>query len=366
MAVYKIRVSQAFTDIKTGKQVNYGTLFETDSAERASNILKLGLGKIVEIQHDAKKSKKVLIHHSELYKIGGIETAAKQISQAFADYDLTFIVGAKADLTQVKELAKRHSVVIDNGVDKYKADVLLLMNYDSAQHIIDRVEAKKVYQFCHADWQGLIDSGAFRGFQLEIHPRVDKVIAVSETAQKGLKTAFNIDSIVVPNILCPLEDKRLVFLCLTRATIEKGIDRLLDMVDSFNAAGKNFVLFLCAPLEGAVKMIQDRVKSTRNILVLPPSPYTQELLRSADYLVQLSSNESYCYSVREALQMQVPVIVSDIPELSKLVKEGENGFVIKNDMSNLDVDKIFNKVPKPKAYSEKISPLWKKVLKGEL
>lgn len=366
MAIYKIRVILPFTDIKTGEKIEYGTMFETDSAERAENIVKMKLGELVSVKHPKKNSKRILIHHTEFYKVGGIETAAKHLSKAFVDYDITFIVGIKADPTQIAELAKRHSVIIDNGIDRYSADVLLLMNYDSAEHIIKRVDAKKVYQFCHADWQGLIDSGAFRGFKLNIHPRVDKVLAVSETAQKGLKTAYNIDSIVLPNILCPLEEKRLVFLCLTRATIEKGIDRLLDMVDRFNEAGKNFVVFLCAPLEQAQKIIQDRIKETANVVVLPASPYSQELLRSADYLVQLSTNESYCYSVREALQMQVPIIVSDIPELKKLVGKGENGFVLKDDMSNLDIDKIFNEVPKPKAYSEEISPLWYKVLKGEL
>ena len=82
-------------------------------------------------------------------------------------------------------------------------------------------------------------------------------------------------------------------------------------------------------------------------------------------LIQLSKNESYCYSVREALQAGVPCLVSDIPELRKLIKDGENGYVYHEDM---DIEKIFNKSlkDKMKKYDEEVSPLWEKVLKGEL
>ena len=91
------------------------------------------------------------------------------------------------------------------------------------------------------------------------------------------------------------------------------------------------------------------------------------LLKGADYLVQLSYNESYCYSVREALQHRVPCIVSDIPELKKVIKDGKNGYTIKDDFTNLDVDKIFNSKPVIKeAYKEEVPKIWEQVLEGKL
>lgn len=364
--IYGIRVLVPFDDIETGVKHNIGEVCEIKSESRVHNIFRLGFGELVYTRHEPKGGKRVLIHHTELYKIGGIETAARQISRAFPEHDITFVVGRNADRQQVLELSKRHSVIIDDGVRTYEADVLLLMNYDSAEKIINRVVAPKVYQFVHADWQGLIDIGAFPGFSMKIHQRVNKVLAVSETSQKGLKTAFGIESTVVPNILGPLEKPPLVFLVLTRATSEKGIDKMLDMFDRFEAAGKSFVVFLCSPMEQAIPAIKDRVTRTSYVLTLPALPQSQALLRAADFLVQMSNNESYCYSVREALQMKVPCIVSDIPELRKLIRDGQNGYVIKNDLSNLDVDKIFNKKLKLKEYKEEIDPLWDKVLEGEL
>lgn len=364
--IYKIQALLPFYDVKFGVNRNIGEIVEVDSEERIEKILKLKLGELVSVYHENKKGKRVIIHHTELYRIGGIETAARQISKAFPDYDITFVVGKNADQTQILELSKRHSVIIDNGVDNYKADVLILMNYDSAQIIINRVKADKVYQFVHADWEQLLKLGTFRDFKLPIHSRVNKVLAVSETAQAGLKRAFGIESEIVPNILNPIKEKRPIFLVLCRATNEKGIDKMLDMFDKFEQAGKDFVVFLCSPIIQAEKPIQDRIKANRHILLIPPSPYNQELLRSADFLVQLSHNESYCYSVREALQLKVPCIVSDIPELAKLIQDGENGYVLKRDLSNLDIDKIFNKKLTLKPYEEEISPLWEKVLEGEL
>ena len=364
---YGIKVLVPFDDIESGKRRNIGEIFETENESRARNIFRQKLGEFAYSKHDDKKGKKILIHHTELYRVGGIETATRQISKAFPTHDITYIVGKDADPVQVLELSKQHSVIIDNGVDKYDADVLLLMNYDSAQKIIDRVNAPKVYQFVHADWEHLLELGTFSpGFKLQIHKRVNKVLAVSKTAQKGLKNAFGIESDVVPNILNPLDGKRPIFLILSRATNEKGIDKMLEMFDRFEAAGKEFVVFLCSPINQSTKSIQERIKRNRRILLIPPSPYSQELLRSADFLVQLSHNESYCYSVREALQLKVPCIVSDIPELSKLIKDGVNGYVLKPDLSNLNIDDIFNKKLKLKEYKEEISQLWRKILEGEL
>lgn len=365
MKVYGVSVLHPFNDIITGKMLEIGAMLETDSERRVQNILKQQLGELAYVRHEGKKGKRVLVHQSLCYKIGGIETAHRQLAKAFADYDITFVFG-KADQTQIMELAKTCSVIIDDGQRHYEADVVLLSNYDSAPLILSRIKADKVYQFIHTDWEAF--QKLWQGFRWSPDAKIDKFISVSETAQEGVKSAFGVDSVVCRNILAPLDDKsrRMVFLVLSRATREKGIERLLDFIDRLDAAGKEFVVLLCSTIEQLPPQTQKRIKGASNILLIPPSPYSQELLRSADYLVQLSLVESYCYSVREALQRQVPVIVSKIPAFERLIKNGKNGYILEDDFSNLDIDKIFNKVPKIKPYVEEIDPTWEKVLKGEL
>ena len=364
MATYGIRVLKPFIDIETNKSLLIGEMIETSSLNRVQNIISQGLGELRYVHH-GKKGKRVIIHQRYLYKIGGIETANRQIAKVFADHNITFLFNT-ADQNQLLELSKTCDVALDDGFQQYEADILILANYDSANVIINRVNARKVYQFIHADFKNLTKMPMWKNFSWTPHPKVDKILAVSKTAQKGLRETFGVNSIVVPNILAPPSHDRLVFVVLSRASKEKGIDRILKLVNLMDAAGKDFVVFLCSTLEQLSQAEQDKIKASSRIITITPTLYSQEILRCADYLIQLSLNESYCYSVREALQMQVPVIVSRIPEFEKLVKDGKNGYFLDDDFGNLDIDKIFNKVPKPEPYEEKIPKIWSKVFKGEL
>ena len=78
-------------------------------------------------------------------------------------------------------------------------------------------------------------------------------------------------------------------------------------------------------------------------MYVPSSIYNDVLYRCADYLVQLSSIESYCYTIREALAHGVAVIGSKIPEIQKVIKDGENGYLFDEVMTQDDIEKIFNK-----------------------
>ena len=368
MPTYKIKALTCFTDAETGKQVEPYNIVETGSIERVIKIINLGLGEFIEAHHE-KQGKRVMLHQNFLYKIGGIETANRHLARAFADYNLTFVFGSihgKPDMRQMMELAKTCDVIVDDGKRRYETDVLIFTNYDSAPNIINRVKADKIYQQIHADFVNLTKRGGWQYFKWAPDPKVDRVLAVSDTAQKALMQKWGIDSVVVPNVLTPVNDQRLVFLVLSRATIEKGIERVIELCDRFSAAGKDFVFYLASTVDNADAKLMQEIGKRERIVLVEPSVYSQELLRAADYLVQLSHSESYCYSIREALQRQVPVIGSDIPEFNKLIKNGVNGYIIKDDYSNLDIDAIFDNKLKLKPYSEDVPEIWRDVLQGKL
>ena len=54
--------------------------------------------------------------------------------------------------------------------------------------------------------------------------------------------------------------------------------------------------------------------------------------------------------------------MSDIPELRKLIKDGENGYIYGDDF---DIDRL-SQIPKFSGYNEEINPIWKDVLDGKL
>ena len=364
MPKYRIKVNITFTDKETGGTIRAGEFFTTTDYKRARDIIRRGLGKFAGVIHKQKPGNRILIHQKFCYKIGGIETANSAIAEAFKNRNIVFVFG-DADFDQAMHLAKYHDVLIDDGQEKYECDVAIFTNYDSAPAIMKRIKARRVYQQIHADFENLKKIPVWRDFTWHPDPKIDKVLSVSVTAQKALERCFQQESIVVPNIFPKRTEEPFKFLVLSRATPEKGIDDVVKLLKRFDEAKKDYVLFLCSTIEQAGDNDQIYLRENPRVLTIKPCPYAKVLLSSADMLIQCSKNESYCYSVREALQAGTPCLVSDIPELRMLIKEGENGYIYKEDM---DIEKLFDRGLKAnmKTYDEKISPLWEKVLDGEL
>lgn len=364
MPNYLINVDHQFTDRDSCEAVPASSVFKTPDIGRAKHIINLGLGTFGGVEHENRNGNRILIHQKFCFKIGGIETANMAIAKAFKDRNIVFVFG-EADFNQAMELGKYHDVIIDDGVRTYDCDLAIFTNYDSAPAIMKRIKARKVYQQIHADFESLRKIPIWRNFVWHPDPRIDRVLSVSVTAQEALQRVFQQESVVVPNILLKPEQEPFVFIILSRATPEKGIDDVVKLLKRFDEADKDYVVFLCSSVEQAQDADQVYLRDNPRVITVQPSPHAKTLLRRADMLIQLSKNESYCYSVREALQAGVPCLVSDVPELRKLIKNGKNGYIYHEDM---DIEKIFDRSLKlkMKEYHEEIDPLWEKVLDGEL
>lgn len=367
---FELRVngSARFTDAYTGKQYHKGDIVETDDIERARKIISLKIADLIKAdapKEIKKHGKDIIVYQNLLYCIGGIEEADYNLAKQFKDRKITFVFRT-ADSEQMLRLAQYCDCRIDNEEETIKCDVLILANYDSIDFIKDRIDARKVYQQCHADWLNMKTLPQWHSFEWQPDEQVDKVLSVSDTTQNSLRHAFKtpIESVVVPNILAPADNNDFrVFLTLSRFTKEKGGETIVRMAERFLDANKSFLWIICGtPDTNLLRQFNDN----RSIVFLPASVKNQGLLRHADYLVQLSKNESYCYSVHRALEQGTPVIATDIPEMAKVIKDGENGYLVNQKLDNLDIEKIFNKVPQFVAKQEVVAPVWNKVLKGEL
>lgn len=363
-----------FIDIRNDNVLRkVGDEFEV-SYDRLLEMKKNGVKvKVIRADYLGKKKKagpKVIIYQKLLYKIGGIETWGLNLAKIFESRDITFVF-SEADDIQLLEFAKFANVIIDNGERRYNCDVFISANYDGGAIILDRITATKKYQTIHSDFEALKKLGGWTYFELNIDKRFDKIFAASETAQKGLKNGFGYDSTILPNPLVPLGEKPLILLTLSRASEEKGFLRMVQLARRLEGSGKPFIWLVGATLDAdaldeKLKEVRRAVSTVPEMIQVQPQFYTKQLLRIADYLVQLSDTEAYCYSVHEALVSGVPVIATEFDQAKKIVKDGKNGYLLKFDLSNLDVDKIFNQIPKGFTYTEKIDPNWEKVMKGEL
>lgn len=374
--MFEVRVIRQFKDLENDNILRKeGEVFTIDTDKRFRTLYgenREGVAFVELIKATKKYPKtsgpKMIIYQNYLYKIGGIETFLHNFTKYYKDRDITIVVSTHIDIEQIIELSKYANVVFDKGKDSIECDVLLLGNYN-CNEILSRVKAKKVYQMIHAQWDELTKIPAWSNFKWKPSPRIDTVISVSESAANGLKKSMGVDSKVIYNILDNdfKDNDGLTFITLSRMTPEKGAFRILEMAKAFKRAGKKFTWFLCCSIDQiSDKNILREIKSMPEFIIIKPDITNKRFIKNCDYLVQLSDTESFCYSAFEALQRGVPVIITDFEEAKKIVDDGENGYIIKKDMSNLDVEKIFNNVPKADYYIDRCNyDSWEKVFKGE-
>ena len=374
--MYTIKVKTKFKDLTTkDERIRYtGEILKLKDANRVKtllgdNIKDTQFADLLQIDTNHPvyfTDRKIIIYQNNLYKIGGIETFVYNFVKQFRAYDITVVCGG-GNFDQCNHIAQYANVVIDQG-QQYECDVLVLGNYDAA-HILKRVKANKVYQIVHADWQGITEQPMWRNFTWQKDSRIDELISVSQTAAKGLKAKMGYESEIIYN---PLdnefqEEEGLTFITLSRMTSEKGAHRIIKMARKMKEYGKSFTWLLCCTLDQCSDEIKKAIKDIPEFVIIEPNIRNKSLIRKCDYLVQLSDTESFCYSAYEALQRQVPVILTDFPEAYNIVDEGENGYIVKRDLSDLDIDKIFNHIPKAQYYIDRCdTEKWERMLKGEL
>lgn len=365
MAKYTLKVTSDFGDMYTGAQHTRGQKFTIEDEQRVRSLCQRGLTKIAAIEHEPKEGARVLFVSSIIYKIGGLETANRAISEKFKTKNIGFVTlnADAASTEQLLTMAKYHDVYVEDGNGHYECDVVIFQHSDSAL-AIDRIKARKYYQQVHNDLSTLNKVAGYTNFDYTRDNRITRYLASSETSKKGLKSELGIDSVVVPNIM-PEPRRLLKMVVLSRASREKGIDRVLTFAQKLQKFTNDFVIFLAAAIEQYEAA--NELLANGHIVPVRPSVYNEALLDGADYLIQLSRSEAFCYSVREALQHKVPVIVSDLAEFRKVVKDGENGYILAEDMPDKQVKRIVEHIPTiEKPYTQAVAPIWHRVLKGEL
>ena len=78
----------------------------------------------------------------------------------------------------------------------------------------------------------------------------------------------------------------------------------------------------------------------------------KEEIAKHSYLVQLSDTEGFCYSIYEAISVNVPVIVTNFESSKELVIDGKNGYILDMELNNFCVNKI-KRIPLIKSFKEK-------------
>lgn len=137
---------------------------------------------------------------------------------------------------------------------------------------------------------------------------------------------------------------------ISRISKEKGFERMLQLEGLLAASGIAFMWDCYGDLKtDYAKLVVPKFKHV-NFKGVTTEP--KAAMKQYDYLVQLSDTEGFPYSIYEAMQMKVPVIATDFPSIHEMIKEGKNGYILKQDLSNFHPGRIA-KVPVIKSFREK-------------
>jgi len=291
----------------------------------------------------------VAIWTNKTLEIGGIESFIYNFCVSLKnDYDITVLYGDMSDKQRYR-LEEHVEVVKNNPKRTVICDTLIVNRLKDT--IPSNIKAKRVIQMCHTCVRD----------DMHIPQDRDEIVCVSDASKESFAEEAK-DSIVLHNLFVkPKITKPLLLVSATRLdTKDKGQKRMLKLAREMNNRGIPFVWLYFSN----VKLDN----TPPNMVCMPPTLDVVNYISMADYLVQLSSSESFCYSIIESLTCGVPVLCTDLPVLSELnIKDGENAYVFPLEMDEpYDIDRIFkNQLKGTFKYdydNKKIIKQWKKIL----
>lgn len=283
----------------------------------------------------------VLLYTSYLHVIGGIETFVLQFIELMGPY---YKIGVLCPVIP-PEMASRISakVPLFKGKEEVSCDTLIMIRMMDKKPV--RVRYKKTIRMCHAcksdpEWAIIQDC--------------DELVHVS----KASRQSFDTKGKVILNPLVKTEKKALLFVSATRVpALDKGrnADRMLALARKLQESGIAYMWlnFSDEPLRNA----------PRGFINVGTYHELQPYIAKADYLVQLSDQEGFGYSVVEALANNTAVICTPFATTKELgVIDGKNGYIVP---FNLDFD--INKLLKVPQFSyeydnDKIRKQWQQLI----
>lgn len=284
---------------------------------------------------------KNMFYFYHINSIGGIESFFYYLSKKYKDWDIT-IYYKIGDAEQIKRLKKYVRV------KQYRGEKIVCEKafFNYTIDIIDNVEAKEYYQIAHCDFKEAIEKP-------NLHKKVNKYLGVSKKVCKSFEEVTGIKTELAYNpIIINKPKKVLNLISATRLTHEKGKDRMIKFAKMLDDAE---IPYLWTIFTNDTKVIDNP-----NIIYIKPRLDIINYIANSDYLVQLSDNEGFCYSVVESLLVGTPVIVTNCPVFKEIGLNETNSFILDFDMNNVPLKEIYKGLPSFKYEAPKDN--WDKLL----
>ena len=304
---------------------------------------KTNLVKVVEMPIKTQ----ICIYTHNTYKLGGLETFTYNFVRNMSPYYDILILYDIMDDMRIKRLLKYVPVMKNDPSRMISCETLIL------NRIFDKIPQNVTYNQSIQMVHGCRDCVSM---EYNIPQDRDRVICVSETVKESFGEQTQ-NATVLHNLTFPEKNQSLILISATRLdTPEKGQKRMVALAKELKNKGISFIwlIFANRPLPDA----------TPEMVFMEPVADVRPFIKKADYLVQLSDSEAFCYSMIEALEEGTAVITTPLPVLDELnIRDGKEGYIFPFDMQNIDVNKLL-KVPKVryKYDNESLIEDWRNIL----
>ena len=286
----------------------------------------------------------VVIYTSVTASIGGIETFIYNFCQNMHKYYDIIVVYDEMSAAQIKRL--RDIVDVRKNDKKVIVCDTVIINRISDK-VPENIQYKQTVQMAHAC--KMVKSWTV--------PDADHVVAVSEAVASSFPDMP--EHTVINNLTyTPERERAMLLVSATRTkTFEKGQKRMAALGKLLDKKGVPYVwlLFTDGPIVGM----------TRNMVYMGQTLDIIPYIKAADYLVQLSDREGFCYSIVEALEVGTAVITTPVDVLPEIGFEDMiNGYLVPFEITDeIDVN-MFRRVPRfeYKYDNESRIKQWRKIL----
>ena len=287
----------------------------------------------------------IVIYMSKLKEVSGIGTFTYNFCKKMKDKFGIVVLYDSMDSSQIKRLYPYATVMQNNRKQRVVCKTLIMNS------VMDQIPGNIVYQQSIQMVHACSDAT-----NAKIPLDRDRIVYVSDTAKKS----WGVDGEVVRNMVLP-EDGRDPLLLITASRFdshEKGQKRIKKLAKLMNAKKIPFVwLYFSSTV---------LPNCEPNLIKMEPTTDIRGYIRKADYLVQLSDTESFCYSMLEAITDGVPVITTPMPILEELGINESNAHIVPFDIpDDYDVEKFLTDRKRNFRYAydnESIKKKWMKII----
>ena len=280
---------------------------------------------------------KIAFYIPHFNNIGGVESWIYYVSKLYGknrDISVYYIDGDEKQLDRLRPLVKLRRFFYQN----IKCDVAIFCFNTPDKEILCFNAEKERIQFIHACY-----SVAYHTDKFNTNPLINRYIAVSQTAANDF---YNLTGFMPEVIHNPVyfEKPRKVLRIISATRIAEDKGSIWEKMKIF----ANKLIEKDIPFIWLVFTNNYNIKPTiKGFVFMPPELKITDYIADADYLAQFSKTEADCLSVKEALCVGTPVLATNFDAaIENGVIDGKTGYIFDMDMSNIDVEKIYNNIPK--------------------